>query len=147
MLYQYIDPIGDGNDVFSKLIGYGGSLKEAVSISRAAILYPEGKPNILLTAAKGCGVSYFAQMVFRFAIKAGVVKASASMLNFDCKAYNLTNVINTYVADTFKTGLSYFLIGTRTARNSVYAFIIIQLGHKTVDVLCILNNGQSYVGL
>ena len=87
VLYQYIDPIGDGNDVFSKLIGYDGSLKEAVSISRAAILYPEGKPNILLTAAKGCGVSYFAQMVFRFAIKAGVVKASASMLNFDCKAY------------------------------------------------------------
>ena len=80
MLYQYIDPIGDGNDVFSKLIGYDGSLKEAVSISRAAILYPEGKPNILLTAAKGCGVSYFAQMVFRFAIKAGVVKASASIL-------------------------------------------------------------------
>ena len=87
VLYQYMDPIGDGNDVFSGLVGYDGSLKEAVSTAKAAILYPEGKPNILLTAAKGCGVKYFAQIVFRFAVKAGVVKASATMLQFDCKAY------------------------------------------------------------
>jgi len=87
VLYQYMDPIGDGNDVFSLLIGYDGSLKEAVSTAKAAILYPEGKPNILLTAAKGCGVNYFAQVVFRFAVKAGVVKADATVLQFDCKAY------------------------------------------------------------
>lgn len=87
VLYSYVDLIGDGDDVFSRLIGFDGSLKEAVSIAKAAILYPEGKPNILLTAARGCGVNYFARTVFQFAVKSGSVKAQSELLIFDCKAY------------------------------------------------------------
>lgn len=87
VLYQYVGLVGDGKDIFTELVGYDSSLKDAVSIAKAAILYPEGKPNILLTAARGCGVNYFARMVFRFAVKTGAVKANAAMLVFDCKAY------------------------------------------------------------
>ena len=87
VLYQYIDPEGDGNDVFAQLIGYDGSLKEAVAKAKAAILYPKGRPNILLTAARGCGATHFAETMFQFAVKSGAVKAGTSMLVFDCKAY------------------------------------------------------------
>ena len=87
VLYQFIDLAADGEYLLQELIGYDQSLKEAVAIAKAAILYPEGKPMILIKAEKGSGVKYFAQKVFQFAVKSGVVKNSTMLLLFDCHAY------------------------------------------------------------
>ena len=49
---------------FENLIGYNQSLNEAVMLAKAAILYPQGSPHILLTAESGSGVKYFAKNVY-----------------------------------------------------------------------------------
>lgn len=67
---------GNG-DVFEQLVGYDSSLKEAIASAKAAVLYPEGNPTILITVKHGRGVSHFAKTVFRFAQASGKLKTRA----------------------------------------------------------------------
>lgn len=86
VLYQLADENASGNgDVFEQLIGYDTSLKEAVASAKAAVLYPEGNPMILITAKQGSGVSYFAKTVFQFAQASGKLKTRAPWVLWDCK--------------------------------------------------------------
>ena len=87
VMYQYINLSEEAEQVFKKLIGYDQSLKDAVAGAKATILYPKGKPSILITAQRGCGAHYFAETVFEFAVKSGIVKNREALLVFDCKAY------------------------------------------------------------
>ncbi|MEE1314000.1 MAG: PRD domain-containing protein [Lachnospiraceae bacterium] len=87
VLYQFVDPNTAQTDCFKELIGYEMSLKEAVTLAKAAVLYPQGKSKILLTAERGSGIRYFAEMIFKFAVKSGVIKTGAPMVVFDCKTY------------------------------------------------------------
>lgn len=86
VLYQLADENTSGNgDVFEQLVGYDSSLKEAVASAKAAVLYPEGNPTILITAKHGSGVSHFAKTVFRFAQASGKLKTRAPWILWDCK--------------------------------------------------------------
>lgn len=86
VLYQLADENASGNgDAFEQLIGYDTSLKEAIASAKAAVLYPEGNPTILITAEHGSGVSYFAKTVFRFAQASGKLKTRAPWILWDCK--------------------------------------------------------------
>lgn len=87
VMYQYINLSEEAEQVFKRLIGYDQSLKDAVAGAKATILYPKGKPSILIIAQRGCGAHYFAETVFEFAVKSGVVKNREALLVFDCKAY------------------------------------------------------------
>lgn len=87
VLYQFIEQIGNEEDCFQSLVGYNGSLKEAVSEVEAAILYPQGNSRILLIGERGTGRHYFSTIIFQYAVQQGVIKASSSMLSFDCKTY------------------------------------------------------------
>ena len=71
--------------VFEQLVGYDSSLKEAIASAKAAVLYPEGNPTILITAKHGSGVSHFAKTVFRFAQASGKLKTRAPWILWDCK--------------------------------------------------------------
>lgn len=86
VLYQLADENTSGNgDVFGQLVGYDSSLKEAIASAKAAVLYPEGNPTILITAKHGSGVSHFAKTVFRFAQASGKLKTRAPWILWDCK--------------------------------------------------------------
>lgn len=86
VLYQLADENTSGNgDVFEQLVGYDFSLKEAIASAKAAVLYPEGNPTILITAKHGSGVSHFAKTVFRFAQASGKLKTRAPWILWDCK--------------------------------------------------------------
>ena len=86
VLYQLADEKTSGNgDVFEQLVGYDSSLKEAIASAKAAVLYPEGNPTILITAKHGSGVSHFAKTVFRFAQASGKLKTRAPWILWDCK--------------------------------------------------------------
>lgn len=86
VLYQLADENASGNgDVFEQLVGYDSSLKEAIASAKAAVLYPEGNPTILITAKHGSGVSHFAKTVFRFAQASGKLKTRAPWILWDCK--------------------------------------------------------------
>lgn len=87
VMYQYINLSEEAEQFFKRLIGYDQSLKDAVAGAKATILYPKGKPSILIIAQRGCGAHYFAETVFEFAVKSGVVKNREALLVFDCKAY------------------------------------------------------------
>ena len=86
VLYQLADENTSGNgDVFEQLVGYDSSLKEAIASAKAAVLYPEWNPTILITAKHGSGVSHFAKTVFRFAQASGKLKTRAPWILWDCK--------------------------------------------------------------
>ena len=86
VLYQLADENTSGNgDVFEQLVGYDSSLKEAIASAKAAVLYPEGNPTILITAKHGSGVSHFAKTVFRFAQASGKLKTRAPWILWDYK--------------------------------------------------------------
>lgn len=83
VLYQLAVKGEEKGNIFSRLVGYEGSLKNAVNIAKAAVLYPEGNSSILLTGEYGTGLSYFVETVFRFAVASGTLKESFVVL--DCK--------------------------------------------------------------
>lgn len=85
VLYQLAGEGIGQEDVFQRLIGYDHSYKEAISTAKAAVLYPEKNPSVLIVAEPGSGIQYFAETVFQFAITAGVLKTKAPFIVFDCK--------------------------------------------------------------
>lgn len=87
VMYQYINLSEEAEQVFKRLIGYDRSLKDAVAGAKATILYPKGRSSILISAQRGCGAHYFAETIFLFAEKSGVIKKKKELLTFDCKAY------------------------------------------------------------
>lgn len=72
---------------FTKLIGHNGSLRNAIQLAKAAILYPRSSLNVLLASQPGCGTSYFATLMFQFAKEKGVLHKDASFVKINCKHY------------------------------------------------------------
>ena len=88
VLYQLnndINRMEEGN--FSNVIGHKQSMKEAIMIAQAAILYPQKNTSILLIAESGSGVRYFSKEIHQFAIKSRIVKENAPFIIFDCRNF------------------------------------------------------------
>ena len=75
------------NSCFDELVGSDGSLKNAVGLIKAAVLYPQAGFNVLIVGEKGTGKSYFAYLVYRFAIEQGVFDKNAPYIRVNCKNY------------------------------------------------------------
>lgn len=73
---------------FENLIGHTGSLKNAVQLAKAAVLYPQGGLNALIIGARGTGKKLLAYVMHRYAVVAGVVKADSPYRTVDCRAYH-----------------------------------------------------------
>ncbi|PTY79322.1 hypothetical protein B5V89_06190 [Heyndrickxia sporothermodurans] len=54
------------NDVFEKIIGYNGSLKEAIAKLKAAVLYPPFGLNVMLTGEPGVGKTMIAEAAHKY---------------------------------------------------------------------------------
>lgn len=78
---------GSSGDCFSDLIGSRGSLKQAVQLAKAAMLYPQRSLNSLIVGARGTGKSRLAKRMHRFAIEQEVIPANAPYLQVDCHDY------------------------------------------------------------
>ena len=74
-------------DIFSKIIGIKGSMKNAVEQAKAAILYPPRGLNCLITGPTGSGKTYFAHAMFQFAKDNHVVPQDKDMIVFNCADY------------------------------------------------------------
>lgn len=72
---------------FEGLIGYQDSLREAVMLAKAAVLYPDQKCSILLVGPRGSGLNYFAHEVYEFAVESKKLKKNAPFILFDCKTF------------------------------------------------------------
>lgn len=72
---------------FACIVGYNGSLRNAIQLAKAAILYPRSSLNVLICSKTGCGSSYFASLMFKYAIEKGVLKKDAAFVKINCKHY------------------------------------------------------------
>ena len=72
---------------FDELIGHDGSLKNAVGLIKAAVLYPQARFNVLIVGEKGTGKSYFAYLVYRFAVEQRVFAKETPYVRINCKNY------------------------------------------------------------
>lgn len=73
---------------FTELIGYNGSLRNAIQLAKAAILYPRSSLNVLLSSKTGCGTTYFASLMFQFAQERGILSKDAPYVKIDCRHYS-----------------------------------------------------------
>ncbi|MDR1532273.1 MAG: PRD domain-containing protein [Clostridiales bacterium] len=73
------------DDCFSNVPGADGSLRRAVQLAKAAIVYPGGKPDILLIGPRGTGKSYLAELMFRYAAASQRIKGNTPYVTFDCQ--------------------------------------------------------------
>lgn len=74
-------------DVFSQVIGYNGSVKNAVTQGKASILYPPNGLNTLITGPTGSGKSFFANTMFQFAKHQGLIDEHKELQIFNCADY------------------------------------------------------------
>lgn len=74
-------------DVFSRIIGSTGSMRNAVEQAKAAILYPPKGLNCLITGPTGSGKTFFAHAMFQFAQSKGVIEQARELVVFNCADY------------------------------------------------------------
>ena len=71
--YRVLDNIRDNEEMsFQTLIGYDGSLRKAIQLAKAAILYPNQSLNVLISCKVGCGTTSFAYAMYCFARENGI---------------------------------------------------------------------------
>lgn len=70
---------------FQGLIGADGSLKRAVQLAKAAILYPQKSLNVILIGEKGTGKSFLVYLMFQYANQCGVISSASKMITFNCR--------------------------------------------------------------
>lgn len=88
VLYYVAQSGHEGKDAcFAELIGADGSLKHAVQLAKAAVLYPEQSLNSVLTGERGTGKRRLARLMYRFAIAQGVLPENAPYVQVDCHDY------------------------------------------------------------
>ncbi len=75
-------------DLFKELIGYNGSLTEAIEKIKTSILYPtkNGLP-IMLSGPTGVGKSFTADLIYKYSIERGVIPENAPFIIFNCAQY------------------------------------------------------------
>lgn len=74
-------------DIFKRMIGSSGSMRNPVEQAKAAILYPPKGLNCLITGPTGSGKTYFAHAMFQFALLNQVVSSEKKLTVFNCADY------------------------------------------------------------
>ncbi|MGL4363253.1 MAG: PRD domain-containing protein, partial [Cellulosilyticaceae bacterium] len=69
------------------LIGHNGSLRNAIKLIKAAILYPNKSLHILINTYNGCGASYVTRLMYKFALDTNVLPNNASYIKINCKNF------------------------------------------------------------
>ena len=82
-----VSAAGTEKSCFSELIGNAGSLKGAVQLAKAAILYPGYSLPVLITGPEGSGKREFAKLISRFAQESNVTEQNPPFITFNCSLY------------------------------------------------------------
>ena len=79
----------DVNNVesFDKLIGNNSSLKNAIRLAKAAIMYPDEKVCVLLKGEIGTGKEYFAHLMYEYAKEKKLLSEDGKFTVFDVSYY------------------------------------------------------------
>ncbi len=74
-------------DIFKRVVGAYGSMKNATEQAKAAILYPPKGLNSLIIGPTGSGKTFFAHTMFQFAKENQVIEKNKEMIVFNCADY------------------------------------------------------------
>ncbi|HCM90528.1 MULTISPECIES: sigma-54-dependent transcriptional regulator [Vagococcus] len=74
-------------DIFKRVVGSYGSMKNSTEQAKAAILYPPRGLNSLIIGPTGSGKTFFAHTMFQFAKQNKVVGKDKEMIVFNCADY------------------------------------------------------------
>ncbi|EJE4563049.1 MULTISPECIES: sigma 54-interacting transcriptional regulator [Enterococcaceae] len=77
----------NSREAFKELIGWDESLKEAITKSKASILYPPNGLATLITGESGVGKSLFAEKMYSFGVQKEVIKPTSPFITFNCADY------------------------------------------------------------
>jgi len=77
----------ESEDIFKRIIGINGSMKNAIMQAKAAILYPPNGLNCLITGPTGSGKTYFAHTMFQYAKQENVLSEEKELIVFNCADY------------------------------------------------------------
>ena len=96
VLYKLPDQmvISSESDCFANLVGEKGSLRNAIQLAKAAILYPQKSLNVLLSSKNGCGTTYFVSLMHKFALEQRVLKSNAPFVKINCRHYSKNLLIS-----------------------------------------------------
>lgn len=78
-------------DAFEALIGYDGSLKNAVQLAKASIMYPQEKLTTLIVTPEGAGSSYLVKLMYEYGLATGVIKQEERLIKVNFKHYVFDN--------------------------------------------------------
>lgn len=81
------EEIGKSCSVFDSIIGNSGSLKNQIALAKAAIVYPPKGLHTLIVGETGVGKSYFAKIMFKYAVESKMIKDSSKFAVFNCADY------------------------------------------------------------
>lgn len=77
----------NGDAILNDLIGYDGSLKQVIKLAKAGVLYSQEKLNMLISAKKGSGTSFFVKTFCKYAVAQGVIESEESYIRINCRHY------------------------------------------------------------
>ena len=86
-LIELIENSEANEDAFEKIIGCDESLTAVVKKAKAAMIYPPFGLHTLLIGATGVGKTMFAEVMYQFAKKQGVLKDNSQFVVFNCAEY------------------------------------------------------------
>ena len=103
-------------DVFKNIVGFNDTLKNQVSLAKAAVTYPPLGLNTMLIGSTGCGKSTFAEAMYNYGMAIGMFYEDTKFVVFNCADYSdnpqllvsqlFGNIKGAYTgADTERTGL------------------------------------------
>ncbi|MBP2966682.1 sigma 54-interacting transcriptional regulator, partial [Acinetobacter baumannii] len=75
------------DDIFKRVVGAYGSMKNSTEQAKAAILYPPKGLNCLIIGPTGSGKTFFAHTMFQFAKEKQVIDNKKDMIVFNCADY------------------------------------------------------------
>lgn len=78
-----------GTECFKEMTGWNGSLKHAIQLAKAAVLYPGRSLNILIVGEKGTGKKQFAKLIYQYCVMQCILPENAPFLQMNCRDYQL----------------------------------------------------------
>ena len=93
VLYFAVSKKQKNKDIFDTFIGGDGSLKHAIQLAKAAVLYPQGSLDTLIIGASGTGKKLLSQLIYKYAVVNGVISRDSDYAILDCQQYSSVEII------------------------------------------------------
>lgn len=136
--------------VFSKFIGYNGSMEQVIEKCKAAVNYPVNGLTMIICGASGVGKSYLASLIHQYAVESGAVEKNAPFVVLNCADYAnnselLSSVLFGHVKGAF-TGENEEKQGLLAEADGGYLFLdeVHNLSAENQEKLFLFIDSQKY---